>query len=108
MEPRKILMGLHAARREYVGGGLRKRDLHADPFQQFQKWFEEAQSADLVEPTAMALATCGIGNQPAVRMVLLKEVDDRGFVFYTNTRSRKGMDLGVNGNAALLFYWDVL
>ena len=79
-----------------------------DPLAQFQEWFAEAQRCGLKEPTAMALATADPRGRPAVRMVLLKHVDERGFVFYTNMQSAKGADLRANPRAELCFHWDPL
>ncbi len=76
-----------------------------DPIVQFLDWFEEAKRRDNFEPTACAVATANANGEPSVRMVLLKEADDRGFVFYTNTESKKGEDLGANPFASLLFHW---
>lgn len=81
---------------------------HADPLEQFRVWFEEALWADLVEPTAMALATADSSGQPSVRMVLLKSYDSDGFLFYTNYASRKGEALAQNPRASLLLWWDKL
>ena len=90
---------------EDTSPGLRKRDLDPNPFTQFDKWFTEALKADLILPNSMALATATSHGVPSVRMVLLKEFDDRGFVFYTNYESPKSRDLDENPHAALLFYW---
>lgn len=95
-------------RREYLLKGLEEKDLHPDPFTQFRSWLQEAVNAPLLEPTAMALATATKDGRPSARMVLLKQVDDRGFVFFTNYESRKGEELLHNPLAALLFYWDAL
>ena len=85
-------------------GVLRSSDLHADPLEQFRRWFAEAEGAGIRAPNAMALATGG----PSVRMVLLKEADERGFVFFTGYVSRKAGELDANPQAALLFFWDPL
>ena len=77
----------------------------ADPFEQFARWFADAKN--LPEPTAMALTTCASGK-PSSRMVLLKEHDARGFVFYTNYGSRKGREMEQNPDVALLFFWPTL
>ncbi|MEX0602456.1 MAG: pyridoxamine 5'-phosphate oxidase [Bacteroidota bacterium] len=77
----------------------------ADPLELFGAWLREAKSTSLQEPTAMALATVDAGGMPSVRTVLLKQVDDRGFTFYTNTESAKGIELAANPRAALCFYW---
>jgi pyridoxamine 5'-phosphate oxidase len=77
-----------------------------DPVAQFQLWLDEATKSGEPEPTAMALATADTQGNPAVRMVLLKQVDARGFVFYTNLGSPKAADLASNPKAALCFYWN--
>ena len=79
-----------------------------DPFEQFRAWFAEAERAEPNDPNAMAVATATPEGRPSVRMVLLKEWDERGFVFYTNTESRKGTELAANPHAALLFHWKSL
>ena len=84
---------------------LREDDLDADPLAQFGRWFEEAGQAGVPEPEAMALATADADGAPALRMVLLKGFDRRGFVLYTNYASRKGRELELNPRAALLFHW---
>ncbi|MDX2112546.1 MAG: pyridoxamine 5'-phosphate oxidase [Alphaproteobacteria bacterium] len=77
-----------------------------NPITQFQGWLEAAKAhPHIIEPTAMCLATADKNAEPSARMVLLKEVDDRGFVFYTNDESHKGHDLRENPRAALVFYW---
>ncbi len=79
-----------------------------DPLSLFETWFAEAQSSEINDPNAMAVATADAEGQPSVRMVLLKGHDARGFVFYTNQHSDKGGDLAVNPKAALLFHWKSL
>jgi pyridoxamine 5'-phosphate oxidase len=80
----------------------------ADPIVHFQAWMAEAEKAEPNDANAMALATADGEGRPSVRMVLLKGIDDGGFVFYTNLESRKGSDLAANPNAALLFHWKSL
>ena len=81
----------------------------ADPMPEFAAWFQEAAEASgLPNPNAMTLATVGSDGHPAARIVLLKQFDERGFVFFTNRGSRKGEDLAANGVAALVFHWDPL
>ncbi|MDQ7028382.1 MAG: pyridoxamine 5'-phosphate oxidase [Ardenticatenia bacterium] len=92
-------------REAYRQKGLYRRDLAANPFEQFRRWFAEAQVAELPEPNAMTLSTASRDGRPSGRMVLLKEVDERGFVFYTNYESRKGHELAKNPWAALTFWW---
>ncbi len=84
---------------------LNEADLDPDPIKQFQLWFAEAQAAGIPEPTAMVLATADREGRPSARTVLLKDVDQRGFVFYTNYESRKGKELKENPRAALVFNW---
>lgn len=85
----------------------RLADADPDPFRQFARWFEQARARE-ADPTAMALATATADGRPAVRMVLLKGADERGFVFYTNYDSRKAHEIAETGRASLLFYWPSL
>lgn len=101
-------MSLADLRKDYSLAGLAEKDLARDPFRQFEKWFQEAEAAKIPEPNAMTLATATRDGRPSTRTVLLKGVDGRGFVFYTNYRSRKGLELEVNPRAALLFPWVAL
>ncbi len=94
-----------ALRREYADRGLAEQDVAADPLEQFHRWLADAVAAGLPEPNAMVLATVDPDGQPSARTVLLKGVDARGFVWFTNYRSRKGRDLEGNPRAALLFAW---
>jgi pyridoxamine 5'-phosphate oxidase len=92
-------------RKAYALGGLSEAELATDPMTQFGRWFDEAVTAGLPEPNAMVLATCSRSSGPSARIVLLKEYDEAGFTFFTNGRSRKGVDLAENPRAALLFPW---
>jgi pyridoxamine 5'-phosphate oxidase len=85
---------------------LREQDLDADPFRQFDAWFEDAARSGVRSPEAAALATASAGGAPSVRMVLVKQTGELGFVFFTNYGSRKGSELAANPRAALLFFWD--
>ena len=98
-------MSLADLRKDYSLAGLAETDLARDPFRQFDKWFQEAEAAKITEPNAMSLATATSDGMPSVRTVLLKGVDGRGFVFYTNYNSRKGRELEITSRAALLFPW---
>jgi pyridoxamine 5'-phosphate oxidase len=98
-------MNIADLRREYSRASLDESDVDRDPVAQFRKWFAEALSCELREPTAMALATVGAGGRPSSRMVLLKGFDARGFVFYTNYDSRKAGEIEGTHRASLLFYW---
>ena len=86
----------------------RRKDLARDPFRQFEKWFQEAEAAKLAEPNAMTLATASPDGRPSARTVLLKGLDGRGFVFYSNYESRKGRELALNARVALVFPWIAL
>jgi pyridoxamine 5'-phosphate oxidase len=97
---------LAALRRNYTRGSLEPQDLHPDPVEQFRRWLDEAQhTPELPEPNAMILATVGAAGQPSARAVLLKGLDARGFIFYTNYESRKAQELTANPKAALVFNW---
>lgn len=121
-------MAIADLRREYSLTGLRRMDLEADPIVQFRKWFDQASGArasgqvrkffirlykrfllasgaESLDLTAMMLATVDQQGRPSARVVLLKGVDQRGFVFFTNYESRKGQELAGNPQAALVFYW---
>jgi len=121
-------MSIADLRREYNLTGLRRSDLEADPIAQFKRWFAQAagarasgrvrkfciklyktllaaSGAEPMDLTAMSLATMDAEGRPSARVVLLKGVDQRGFIFYTNYESRKGQELALNPQAALVFYW---
>jgi pyridoxamine 5'-phosphate oxidase len=93
------------ARREYARDELLERDVLPDPVAQFDRWFSDALTANVVEPNAMTLATADASGAPRARVVLLKGFDQRGFVFYTNYDSHKGRELAQNPQASLCFYW---
>lgn len=89
---------------DQAGDGSAEDRLH-DPFVLFDEWYDAARASEVNDPNAMALATAGPDGLPNVRMVLLKNVDPDGFVFYTNTQSRKGSELGSNMQAAVVLHW---
>ena len=93
---------------QYAGVPLDPADCDPNPFVEFRKWFAEAVAAQLPTVNAMTLATVDERDRPTARIVLLKEVDDRGFTFFTNYQSRKGGDLVVHPFAALVLYWEPL
>ncbi len=95
-------------RRDYAKARLDESSVSADPIVEFARWFEEAVKAELHEPNAMTLATANAEGVPSARIVLLKGFDQRGFVFFTDYRSRKGTELAENPRAALVFYWGEL
>jgi len=84
---------------------FRKKDAAPDPIQQFDRWFQDAVAAEPELPEAASLSTAGTDGRPSARIVLLKDFDERGFVFYSNYESRKGRELNENPHAALVFYW---
>ncbi|QBQ95742.1 pyridoxamine 5'-phosphate oxidase [Paraburkholderia pallida] len=92
-------------RKNYSLGSLDASDVDPDPIRQFQTWFSQALDAKLPEPNAMTVATVDAEGRPAARILLIKGVDERGFVFFTNYDSRKGRELTANPHAALLFHW---
>jgi pyridoxamine 5'-phosphate oxidase len=104
MEP----INLAALREEYIHGGLDLPDLVSDPIEMFERWFADAAAAGLHEPNAMVLSTADGDGVPSSRMVLLKGVSERGFVFFTNAESRKGHELAGRPECALLFPWHPL
>ena len=101
-------MKLTDIRKDYKLASLDVGDVAASPFTQFDAWFAEALKAELPEPNAMTLATCDAAGRPSARVVLIKGVDERGMVFFTNYQSHKGQDLAANNRAALLFFWPEL
>jgi pyridoxamine 5'-phosphate oxidase len=98
-------MDLEQVRRDYLQGGLRRADIPADPLQLFALWQQQAMASSLLDPTAMVLATSAADGQPSQRIVLLKNLDVRGFVFFTNYESRKAGEIFVNPKVSLLFPW---
>jgi pyridoxamine 5'-phosphate oxidase len=101
-------MDIADLRRDYARESLTERDVDPDPIRQFEKWFEQAMRAGMIEPNAMTLATSTRDGHPSARTVLLKGVDTNGFVFFTDYRSQKGTELEANPHASLCFWWDVL
>ena len=92
-------------RRAYERGALLEETVAEDPLVQFERWFEEARAGDVLEPNAMILATVNELGRPDARTVLLKDVSDGGFVFYTNYNSRKGRELADSPHVCLVFLW---
>jgi pyridoxamine 5'-phosphate oxidase len=92
-------------RREYASRALGEADTHPDPMVQFRVWFDEALKSELLDVNAMTLATSTPTGEPSARIVLLKDLDDTGFVFFTQYDSAKGRELALNPRAALLFFW---
>jgi pyridoxamine 5'-phosphate oxidase len=95
-------------RKEYIRESLDVQDTLDSPIAQFQKWFTEARQAEVLEPNAMTLSTVTPQGRPDARIVLVKDVDEEGFSFYTNYESRKGQDLEQHPFAALTFFWPEL
>lgn len=101
-------MGIEDIRREYSQGGLRRKDLNSDPIVQFNLWLQQAVDAKLTDPTAMTVATVDERGMPFQRIVLLKNLDNEGFVFYTNLGSRKAQHIEHNSKVSLHFPWHPL
>ncbi len=101
-------MNIAELREEYRRARLDEGDIARDPFEQFNRWFDDAVKAEHPMLNAMTLATVSAEGRPSARIVLLKGVDNGGFVFYTNYKSRKGRELTANPSAALVFYWSEL
>lgn len=101
-------MDLTDIRREYTKGGLRRDDLPKEPLALFNKWLQQAVDANLPDPTAMTVATVNADGQPFQRIVLLKDVNNDGFIFYTNLGSRKAEQLQINNKISLHFPWHIL
>jgi pyridoxamine 5'-phosphate oxidase len=100
-----MTMSISHLRKEYSHASLSEDDVDPDPIKQFAKWFHEAINAKIPEPNAMSVATAAANGRPSSRILLIKEFDERGFVWYTNYESRKGHELLKNPYAALLFHW---
>ena len=95
-------------RRDYTQAGLDVDDLTSEPFELFERWLQDAVDADLADPTAMTVATVDKDGQPSQRIVLLKDFNETGFVFYTNTGSKKAQELSHNNKISLHFPWHML
>ncbi|PTB17123.1 pyridoxamine 5'-phosphate oxidase [Trinickia symbiotica] len=102
------MLTLAELRKDYARGSLDESSVERDPIRQFQLWFQQALDAELPEPNAMTVATVDADGRPSARILLIKGVDDRGFVFFTNYESRKGRELAANPHASLLFFWTEL
>lgn len=98
-------MDLEELRREYLRGGLSRDDLNTDPIAQFELWMQQAIATEMHDPTAMTVATVDASGQPSQRIVLLKHLDQKGFVFYTNFASHKAQDIEQNNKVSLHFPW---
>lgn len=98
------IMNLHDFRRQFQSKGLSRQDLNTNPFLQFEEWMNEIVALDTSDPTAMILATVN-GTEPAQRIVLLKQVDEAGFIFFTNRLSAKGRQMAINNAVSLHFPW---
>jgi pyridoxamine 5'-phosphate oxidase len=106
--PSDEFMKVGDLRQSYDRGFLLEHEVNPNPILQFQAWLQDAVAAQILEPNAMTLATVTAEGKPSARIVLLKDFDERGFVFYTNFQSRKGQELNQTPTAALVFWWDKL
>ncbi|NCA85538.1 MAG: pyridoxamine 5'-phosphate oxidase [Clostridia bacterium] len=102
MTPKKY----HDLRSEYLHQQLDEKSVRENPFEQFAVWMDQAVQAEILHPTAMLLSTVGSDGQPSCRVVLLKEVNEKGFVFFTHYHSHKGRQLTENPKVALTFFWN--
>ena len=102
------MLDIQKLRKDYTAHTLELEGVSAEPLAQFRAWFEQAVEAQVPEPNAMTLATCTPEGKPSARIVLLKGVEEEGFVFFTNYNSRKGRELEQNPRAALVFLWHEL
>lgn len=98
-------MSIANLRKDYQLASLAESDVAHDPIKQFAHWFDQALKAEVSEPNAMSLSTVNADGKPSSRIVLIKEFDERGFTWFTNYDSRKGLELADNPHAALLFFW---
>jgi pyridoxamine 5'-phosphate oxidase len=94
-----------ALRKDYTSKTLNIEDVDSNPMVQFATWFDEAVASQVTEPNAMTIATATLSGTPSARVVLLKGIEENGFIFYTNYKSRKGQELQENPKASLLFCW---
>lgn len=99
---------ISSIRQEYLLATLSEKEVSPSPIDQFERWLNEAMKSEVLEPTAMVLSTVSAEGQPSSRVVLLKDLDSNGFVFYTNYSSKKGVELSQNARASLLFFWPEL
>jgi len=98
-------MNLEDVRREYLKQGLCRSELDINPISQLELWLSQAAKVELVDATAMTLSTVDQSGQPSQRVVLLKKLDEKGLVFYTNLKSRKALDIELNNKVSLHFGW---
>ena len=104
----KSIIATEKARRDYKKMSFNEKNAAENPFDQFKIWFSQALESDFLDPNAMVLSTTGKDGRPSSRIVLLKDYDDTGFVFFTNYDSRKGREIAENPYISLLFFWDKL
>ena len=102
------MVSLEEMRKQYDIAGLDRKDLRESPTEMFRNWFEKIQEYDTLEPNAMTLSTASKTGKPTSRVVLLKEYGDKGFIFYTNYESAKGMQIESNPYGSLTFNWHPL
>lgn len=95
-------------RRDYNKGSFTEKNTDKSPFEQFGKWFADAKSLELLDPTAMIVSTVSNSGMPSSRVVLLKNYNEEGFIFFTNYESKKGEEIKNNPQASILFFWDAL
>ena len=101
-------MNLESFRREYLSGGLERENLNDDPIVQFSLWMQQAVDSEIQDSTVMIVASVAANGQPSQRIVLLKKIDQNGFVFFTNYESRKASEISTNSKISLLFPWNII
>jgi pyridoxamine 5'-phosphate oxidase len=107
-DERRMTNPITELRIQYTSGALDEHDANANPFVMFQQWLDVAIAENLAEPNAMLVATAALDAKPSARVLLLRGVDERGFIFFTNYASRKGKELKDNPFATLVFFWQPL
>ncbi len=103
-----LIENLSDIRHDYTRGSFTEKNALKDPFEQFKSWFQDAIAVKMLDPNALVLSTATKEGKPSSRVLLLKNVDERGFVFFTNYEGRKGKEIDENPNVSMLFYWDKL
>jgi len=103
-----IFNSLSSLRRDYTKGSFNEKTANENPFVQFKLWYEEMLATDILEPAAFVLSTSTKDGKPSSRVLLLKQFDETGYIFFTNYESRKGKEIEENPHGAMLFFWDKL
>lgn len=108
MKDKIVRPNISSMRRDYNRDGLLEKNMDSNPIKQFSVWFEEVINSNIMDPNAMTLATSDKSGFASARVVLLKDIDEKGFVFFTNYESRKGKEIAETKKGTLLFFWNIL